>query len=208
MKYIIAALFTLVAIGCGFVVVELIRLNKHDLPNTPSFLKQTGEESVEKSASVFFQPETVTIASTSPTTVDIMLTSNREEVSKAQIELKYNPLLIRNVSLTLPQQSFFGTVENYHVLFNEVDQQFGRASFAIEIPDQGVPKRGTGVAVQISFTPVLYPGQKTQITFTPTTYVSSQLNRENLLQETVPLYVVRTAPLPRQATQSAPLIQP
>jgi hypothetical protein len=123
-----------------------------------------------------------TILSLSPTTsatnsVDLAINTMGDNVTAVQAEIVYDPTKIRNVKVA--QGSFFPTPI---VLFNQIDQKTGRASYAVGIQPMDQPVKGTGTVATISYD--LIPGAKGPITLTflPKTKVTAEGIAQSVLK--------------------------
>ncbi|HRN96015.1 MAG TPA: hypothetical protein PLD54_01045, partial [Candidatus Levybacteria bacterium] len=106
-----------------------------------------------KTAEIIFSPNEVVLASnTATTTVDIIVDTKEYEVDGVQLELMYDPEVLTNVTMTTPEQNFFGGQGNSNNFINEVDPQRGRVSYWFGINPMLTSKQGTGVVAQLSFT--------------------------------------------------------
>jgi hypothetical protein len=108
---------------------------------------------LEKTATLQFNPSTVVIASgAGRTTVNVLINTNTHMVDGVQLELLYDPVVLSNVAITVPQDNFFGDTGEFSNILNEVDPQRGRASYWLGISPIAQSKSGEGVVAQLSFT--------------------------------------------------------
>lgn len=160
-------------------------------------LEQENKE-LAKTATIYFEPQSVSVlgpqvGTGSATTVDIMVNTGGTPITGLQIELSYDPKLLENVAVTPPLSidttSLFKS--QYNTLFNEVDENLGRISYAIAIPQSSAPINGVGKIGTISF--MRASGANTtssQISFLDKTTVTIEDPTANILKSTTPLTII------------------
>jgi hypothetical protein len=118
-------------------------------------------------------------ASSSAYKISVLINTGKNRVTKTQLELSYNPLLLNNVDI-LPGQFF----QNGQVLLKNIDTQNGRISFAIEQSSDQNGVTGNGVLAVINFLINNYKAP-IYINFEPKTQVSADSYSESVLKTTV-----------------------
>lgn len=118
---------------------------------------------------------------TSATTVDVLIDTGGDEVRSVQLEIAYDPKVLRNV--TIKPGTFF---TNPSVLpVGGVNQNTGRITFAVVPTSFSESKTGTGVIATLSFTPLLTAANpSTEITLLDKSLVSGQARGQNVLVKT------------------------
>lgn len=147
--------------------------------------------------SLFPNPLSATGSSSSSAKVEIDTKDNF--VTAVQLELSYDPRLLKNLDISLPQNNiaFF---ENPVVLYKEIDEKEGRISFALGISSASKPRKGMGTVAVITFRKDQSLGQ-TQITFLPKTLVKAEGLEASVLKESNGTTVASPLP-PNTATPS------
>lgn len=126
-------------------------------------------------------------------TVDIIIDTNGKPVFGTQVELSYDPKIFYNVSIVKNPTSFFGP--DAVVLINNVDSSQGRVSYAVALPSSASEKTGKGVVATLSFSVNKFAGaSNAQVTFLPKSTVTSLQTSGSILNQTIPLSVILTAP--------------
>ena len=140
-----------------------------------------------------FNPQNVDLSSGSvapASTVEIMVDSGGQNITGVQVELQFDPKALASVKL-LPEAnatSFFGSTVS--VLFNDVNTQTGRISYATAIPPGGTPKKGVGKIATLNFQKAYGAPSSTQIVFLDKTLVTVLGANQSALKATVPLNIV------------------
>lgn len=187
-----AILIVILALVTGILVyLAVTSQNARRAPTTQNLIPT--EKPVEKTAQVFFNPQNVDISNNSTTsalTVDIMVDSGGQDITGVQAELQFDPKALVNVKL-LPGTdavSFFGS--NVSVLFNDVNTQTGRISYATAIPLGGTPKKGVGKIATLTFQKAYGAPSSTQVVFLDKSLVTILGANESALKSTAPLNIV------------------
>ncbi len=96
-----------------------------------------------------FSPNTVTLDQTGRGTIDVSIDTGENAVAAVQLEIAYDPKILRNVTI---QQA--GLFQNASPLKNSVDTNTGRITFIMGItPAQAkTPIKGKGSIATITFT--------------------------------------------------------
>lgn len=185
---------TLVLIGVLVTVVVVLLgasiWNATKKGSGPALTQQNTVDKVEKTAIVYFSPESMDLSSgTSSATVDVNVNSGKGKITAVQAEIQYDPTVIRNVRVLPPddQNSLFGVAGSYTTLFNDT-QTPGKISFALGILPTGNPVSGTGSVGKISFN-VLRSKPFAEFMFTNETVVTSSKTQESILDYTTPLTI-------------------
>lgn len=126
-------------------------------------------------------------------TVDVVIDTNGKPVAGAQIELTFDPVVFTNVRLIPAENPFFGP--DAVVLFNSVDQEQGRASYAVGLSADAAEKTGAGPVVRLQFTANKAAGvANSSITFEQKSAVTTKESLGSVLLNTFPLQVTLTSP--------------
>ena len=89
--------------------------------------------------------------------------------------------------------NFFGSNKDYSVKLQEVREQYGRSSLALEINPNQIEKRGEKPVAKLTFKTLSTEASQTaQITFLNKSAVYSNSSEESLLKETGPLKIFCT----------------
>lgn len=146
----------------------------------PTNPKPTTTQAVEPYASLSFNPESLSITSTTSGTqsVDIILDTRGKEVFGAQIELQFDPNVISNIEITKPVSSLFG--ENSIELINKVSTETGLGTYAIVLSASESEKIGKGPIATVRFQ-VNLAQKSTDITILPVSSVTSLTNDGSVL---------------------------
>lgn len=130
---------------------------------TPSTLNQTPTTTTEvnqakpvkKTAQLSFDPASLTItplgSGAAKQTVNIMVKTQGQIVSGAQIELQFDPLSVSNLTIDAGTDSIFGP-SGYFVIPLNVDYQTGRATYAVAVGATATPKATEGKVATVTFT--------------------------------------------------------
>ncbi|HVZ67571.1 MAG TPA: cohesin domain-containing protein [Patescibacteria group bacterium] len=174
------------------------------------------QKPVEKTSKVFFSPQNIDLSTNTATagpTVDLMVDSGGSNIAGVQAELQYDPKAITNVKVSPASDAtgFFGP--SAVVLFNDVDQQTGRISFAIAISPNQKAAKGVGKLATISFSKAFgATTPTTTINFLDKTLVTQLGQTESVLKEAAPLNItlsssqpVVTQPVFLPSTNTAPV---
>ncbi len=191
-------LIIVLAIIAGVLIFFAISMNSNSsttlTPNTNTQTQTSPTAMVEKTAIASFSPSTVNVATSSSASVDIIITAGNTPITGAQVQLKYDPTVIKNPKISAPDatNSLFGTSSSYIELFNEVDQTNGTITYAIGTQANGNPVVGSGSIGKLTFS-VLRPTNgaeaTTQITFGDDTAVTKKGVDESVLNSTTPLTI-------------------
>lgn len=146
---------------------------------------------VEKTATIAFSPETLTMSPASTSgSVDVLVTTGSNPITGAQVEITYDPEVITNVEVENPDtsNSLLGAPGTYTNLFTDIETP-GKIVFARAIGLTSKEVSGTGSIGKISFT--IIPGAQptTQMTFGPETAVTTTATTESILNTTTPLTI-------------------
>lgn len=145
-------------------------------------------------ASLYFDPATLDLGQAqeaSNSSVDIILNTNNQDVSGAQIELSYNPNILTNVAIepVIDGSGIFS--QNSVVLINSVDPSQGRISLAIGINGNEEEVSGTGKVATLTFSAIPSDQlQGTEITFLPKSSVTTYSSIESILKDTTSLFII------------------
>jgi len=132
----------------------------------------------------------------------IVLDTNGQEISGAQIELSYDPAILRNVSIFPAENNILGT--NPSVILNKVDQELGRISLEILIAGLDSEEiSGNGNIATLNFSLNSITAQSTEISFINKTTIRSIKSTNSLLQSASPLTILLNEATPIQNTPTA-----
>lgn len=109
---------------------------------------------------------------------DIIINSNGDKISGAQIELAFEPTLLTNVDIT--PGNFLNSPT---VLTKTIDTTNGVIRYILAIKPGGETAEGTGVLATLSFTKTSQ--EPTNIGFLPTSQVSTTGLNQSILKETI-----------------------
>lgn len=136
-------------------------------------------------------------------TVDVVIASNGNKLTGAQLNLAYDPKVLSNV--TIKPGTFF---PNPTILFNSVDKVNGRISYVLAISLNGQEASGSGAVATISYTVLPTTGTTTKISFLPKTELTQQGILGSVLKSTTDLTIqipqrLQTSGAATPATSSA-----
>jgi hypothetical protein len=129
-------------------------------------------------------PNPVTVAAGTRGSVDVNIDTSDNDVTAVQLELSYDPQVLRNVQIT-PGPLFTGAV----VLVNENDPATGQYTYAFGITPAQNPVEGRGVVATITFTAAA-SSQPSQITLLPSTLVTARGVATSVLKSSTGTQVV------------------
>ncbi len=148
-----ALLITFLALITGILVFLAVKsdspyLSKKDTHEiTPRIQK-----SVVKSAVLSFLPAQIQATSNILTdyTTAIRIDTKDTFISGAQVELSYDPAIIKQMTITpSSENSFFGN--DSIVLFNQVNQSAGKITYAVATTASGQARKGAGIITTLHF---------------------------------------------------------
>lgn len=149
--------------------------------------KITPTPTIEKTAEVTFSPTSLDMAASTSGSVEVMVTTGKNPITGAQVQIVYDPTVITNVKLTAPTTaSLMGAPGSYTNLFTENTP--GSLTYAVAINPTSPEVNGTGSIGTISFT-VLKTKPETQFTFGKSTAVTSTASMNSILNTTTPLVI-------------------
>ncbi len=142
-------------------------------------------------ASLSFSPEKLSPTDTASQTADIVIDTNGKGVFGAQIELQYDPNIISNLTIDLPENSFFG--KSSTELIKHVSQEEGRATFAVGVGPNDEEKKGRGTIATIKFQINPSSENKTEITILPISSINNLVDEGSVLlnSTTLPITFAR-----------------
>lgn len=171
-------------------------------PTPPITASSTGVQ-------MYFQPQVFSIACTGTHTSEVYISSPKNTVNGAQLELQFDPNVIQNVTLTPTDPNFFGDKKNYNVTLNEVREQYGRASLALQLSPNQTEKQGDKPVAVLSFT---FNPQRvssfTQVTFLTKSTITSDTSDTSLLENAIPLVINCQTEVNNTSTPSSQLNAP
>lgn len=188
---------TLILIGILAIIAVILiffalQMNSNTSTQTPGGENGAQEQptsAVEKTATVAFSPTNVNLVTSTSATVDIIVTAGNTPITGAQVEINYDPTVVRNPRILPPDtgNSLFGTATSFIELFNEVNAEENSINYAIGIQPNGNPVVGAGSIGKLTFTVVRGTNPTSQITFGEGTAVTIQGAQDSVLSSTTPL---------------------
>lgn len=139
---------------------------------------------------LYFKPNIIRSTCLNSTiTSTIYLDSNQNLINGAQIELQYDPQILHNLNIKPAQNNFFG--KDYTVLIQEVREEYGRATLAIEENPGRTEKKGNSAVASISFeaTSLTATSTATTISFLNKNAATNTTTESSLLKEAFPLTI-------------------
>jgi hypothetical protein len=179
---------TLLLIFLGVVTLMLLFLALVSTRTPGPSTKLPEEKPVEKTAKVYFNPQSINLTATEGA-VEIMVDTGGSDITGVQAELQYDPKSLANVKL-LPKvddDGFFGS--RAVVLFNEVIPATGRISYVIAINTGEATRKGAGKIATLTFSKAQTATTSTQINFLDKTLVTKLGVEESVLKESTPLSI-------------------
>jgi hypothetical protein len=133
------------------------------------------------------------IATASGYKTDVLISTGKNKVTVAQLEIAYDPKILTNVDIKAG--SFF---TDPTILLKKVDVVNGRITYAIGINAGGAPSTGKGIVATISFSNLSQQTTvKTPINFLPKTAVNAAGYAQSvLLKSTGVLFSISPTPTP------------
>lgn len=135
----------------------------------------------------------------------VVVNTHGQKISGIQLDLAYDPAILRNVRVTPSQNNLFGP--NPAVLINSIDPDLGRITLAISLPDLNDEEiSGNASIANITFSTNTSSTPTAQISVLPKTTVRSIRSTNSLLLDAQPLNIKFSAPtaVPTTSTQTTP----
>ena len=104
----------------------------------------------------------------SASTSAVVIDTGNKAVTAVQLEISFDPLILRNVSIT--PGDFFDTAL---VLLSKIDYQSGDIFYAVVMPPAGSPKHGKGTIATLSYVFNSGAFNPTNLRFLPRTKVAA-----------------------------------
>lgn len=146
-------------------------------------------------------PNPVNVVAGGAGRVDVNIDTSDNSVTAVQLELSYDPKVLRNVVVT-PGPLFTGAV----VLINKNDPTTGKYTYAFGRTPAQTPVTGTGVVATVSFTAVA-SATPSQLTLLPSTLVTARGVATSVLKSSTGTQVIvgsgAGVSLPQTSTPSA-----
>jgi hypothetical protein len=184
-------LILILAVVTAVLVYLAVGQQKEKSQSTPSLPRQTSPTTrVEKTAVLSFSPESVLINKGGKTVVSVVL-SSANPVSGVQIELLFDPKAISKIEFSTPSANPVFRQEESIVLFEDVDYQSGRLSYAVAVKPgvaQPVAKNQPVVDLVLTSNPV-FDKESTQIMLLEKSMVTTIGTRESILGQMRPLTI-------------------
>ncbi len=125
-----------------------------------------------------FSPSSYTLSSSSGS-LDLIIDTNQNNVTAAQLEILYDPKVISNVAI-IPGSFFESPID----LLKKIDPQTGKISYAFGAGLAAKPSQGKGTLATITFTTSLQKGQTATVTILPETIVTAEGEEASVLKQT------------------------
>lgn len=195
-----------VAFVTFLIAVTLVLLGLAVYTQKPSVPTPTAEQPTSPSyarTTLRLTPPVNTPSLPNTYSTDVIIVTNGDKVTAAQLELSYDPKVLTNVQITP------GTfIQNPVVLLKKVDQANGRISLAIGIPLGESAPTGTGTVATITFNEVSTATGSTILDFLPKTAVTAQGIAQSVLKtSTGSLFFVNQTESPTPAATIKPVTQ-
>lgn len=175
--------------GCLFIVLLIVFFIISYVSPFSSRLQKTISQNSPQTI-LYFKPNIIRSTCLNSTiTSTIYLDSDQNLINGAQIELQYDPQILHNVDIKPTQNNFFGA--DYIVLIEEVREEYGRATLAIEENPGRTARKGTGAVATLSFQAVSNEASQTAtISFLNKSTITNNSYEGSLLKEARPLEVI------------------
>ena len=193
-KKTLALIVSLVILTAALLIIALRTNNQQ--PQTP------GEETAQATPTppaesvLTITPDVIDLSAgaTGQQTVNVAIDTGTNQVTAVQLELGYDPSVIRNVTVT--PGTFFTSPT---VLINNNDTEEGRVSYALGIAPTQDPRSGSGTVATISFTvEANATDTETEITLLPRSLVTARGVGPSVLKSASGVQVI----LPTGTTQT------
>lgn len=175
--------------GCFIVFLCLIFLA---FSYTPPFSSNLQKETTQNSPEtvLYFKPNPIySPCLNTNITATIYINSGQNLINSAQIELLYDPKIIHNVNFMPSLNNFFG--KDYSVLLNEVREEYGRATLALEENPSRSAQKGNSAVATISFQVLSTDASQTAtISFLNKSTATNNSYEGSLLKEARPLEII------------------
>jgi hypothetical protein len=162
---------TLALVGILIVIVVIlfvVALNpKNATAPAPFFATPTAVPTPVAQSLLSFNPNPLLMASSSAS-VDVVVNSDVNQVTGVQLELQYDPKVIRVLNIR-PGSFFTNSIE----LIKTIDATQGRVSYALGLQPSEVAKSGSGVVATLTVAKVS-AAQTATISILPKSLVSAQ----------------------------------
>lgn len=200
-KKTLALIISLVVLTAVLLVIALSTKEQKVANNTPSVPSEQPSPTPPAHSVLTMTPATLDLSTraTGIHTVDVAIDSDDNNVTAVQLEIAYDPKVIRN--LQVKPGKFFASPT---VLLNKNDVKTGRVSYALGISPAQDPEKGTGTVATLTFT--VLPGAtgtETQITLLPKSLVTARGVGPSVLKSASGVTIM----LPTRSTTSVPSTQ-
>ena len=167
------ALIAALTIVCALLVyAALVGQKKSTPPPSPT---PTPTPSAAKTVLMLSQ------ATASPTTVDVLIDANGNNVTAVQLELRYNPQAVA-ITAVRPGNFFTSSI----TFITTIDNKTGRVTYALGIPPNGNAAVGKGTVAHVMYARVGTPGQTTTLSLLPRSLVTALGEKESVLKSASP----------------------
>lgn len=189
-KKTLILIVTLALITGGLIYMALTTQSTPPISTTNSPAPQvTAIPRVKKTAVLFFAPSSISLNSSGSSSVDVMVKTQGQKVSGAQLEILFDPNVISNLNVTAGSDSIFGP-SNYFVIPLTVDYKTGRATYGVGINIQATPDKTEGKVATLTFTANKSTNQKSSvIELLDKSIVTQEGVGDSILKETQPLTI-------------------
>lgn len=131
-----------------------------------------------------FSPNPLT-ATTSPSSLDILIDTGNNETTGVQLELNYDPKIIEVIDIK-PAAFYQSPI----VLLKKIDSAKGGVSFALGVSSINEVKKGKGIVATITFNVLDKTKNKTSVVFLPETIVTAVGEEKSVLKTSTPATII------------------
>ncbi len=196
------ALIALLIVATGFLLALAITPQKPT--TTTQSLSPTKIPAIAESIlSISPNPLVLTTGTAKQGSVNIELNSGKNKVTAVQLELSYDPLVLKNVEINTAS-SGAGFFESPNVLLKNIDDKNGRITFLLGITPTGNPKTGIGTVAVLTFSAQSNTPGQTEINFLPKSLVTANGITSSVLKQTLHGIVIFEGSTPTQIPSSQP----
>ena len=170
-KKTLALIVSLVVLTAVLLFIALSTKEQRTATNTPGGGEQV-EPTPPAESVLTMTPDTIDLSAgaAGQQTVNVEIETGENQVTAVQLEVGYDPAVIRNVTVT--PGTFF---DSPTVLLNKTDANTGRISYALGIAPAQDPRSGNGTVATITFTAVPNADvSETEISLLPKSLVTAR----------------------------------
>lgn len=178
------ALIALLIVATAFLLALAITPQKPTSPQTLAPSPTKIPALAESVLSVSPNPLILTAGTVKQGSVNIDINTGTNKVTAVQLELFYDPLILKNVDINTASAGA-GFFDNPIVLLKNIDANNGRITFALGITPTGTPKIGSGTVATITFSGQSNTPTQTQISFLPKSLVTASGITSSVLKQSL-----------------------